>query len=157
MMAKSWLPNPITCRHCNAILFHHELRDTCCTCGNVSFSRVNSLIELQQLFLNGSAEGKHFRQHIRSYNHVLSFTSIGVHDDENILASGCGIYTFCAQGDFYHNIRGFYPNEGVRPHFLQLYIYNTNNELHNIMQENLHLHQNIIHKLQKISIILIFL
>ncbi|KAI5447791.1 hypothetical protein KIW84_015297 [Lathyrus oleraceus] len=43
------------------------------------------------------AEGKHFRQHIRSYNHVLSFTSIGVHVDENILASDCGIYTFRAQ------------------------------------------------------------
>ncbi|KAI5428377.1 hypothetical protein KIW84_033387 [Lathyrus oleraceus] len=43
------------------------------------------------------AEGKHFRQHIQSYNHVLSFTSIGVHVDENILASSRGIYTFRAQ------------------------------------------------------------
>ncbi|KAI5429878.1 hypothetical protein KIW84_034457 [Lathyrus oleraceus] len=97
MMAKSWLPHPFTCRHCNARLFHHESRDTCCNGGKVSFSRVDAPIELQQLFLDGSAEGKHFRQHIRSYNHVLSFTSIGVHVDENILASGRGIYTFRAQ------------------------------------------------------------
>ncbi|KAI5419750.1 hypothetical protein KIW84_043783 [Lathyrus oleraceus] len=95
------------------------------------------------------AEGKHFRQHIRSYNHVLSFTSIGVHVDENILAFGRGIYTFRAQGAFYHNIGGFYPNEGVRPRFLQLYIYDTDNELHNRMQENPQLHQNVVHKLQK--------
>ncbi|KAI5432184.1 hypothetical protein KIW84_036071 [Lathyrus oleraceus] len=95
------------------------------------------------------AEGKHFRQHIRSYNHVVSFTSIGVHVDENILASGRGIYTFRAQGAFYHNIGGFYPNEGVRPRFLQLYIYDTDNELHNRMQENPQLHQTVVHKLQK--------
>ncbi|KAI5387468.1 hypothetical protein KIW84_073551 [Lathyrus oleraceus] len=43
------------------------------------------------------AEGEHFRQHIQSYNHVLSFTSIDVHVDENILASGRGIYAFRAQ------------------------------------------------------------
>ncbi|KAI5438717.1 hypothetical protein KIW84_024444 [Lathyrus oleraceus] len=97
MMVKSRLPHPFTCRHCNARLFHHESRDTCCNGGKVSFSRVDAPIELQQLFLYGSAEGKHFRQHIRSYNHVLSFTSIGVHVDENILTSGRGIYTFRAQ------------------------------------------------------------
>ncbi|KAI5399296.1 hypothetical protein KIW84_064602 [Lathyrus oleraceus] len=149
MMAKARLPHPFTCRHCNARLFHHESRDTCCNGGKVSFSRVDAPIVLQQLFLDGSAEGKHFRQHIRSYNHVVSFTSIGVHVDEKILASGRGIYTFRAQGAFYHNIGGFYPNEGVRPRFLQLYIYDTDNELHNRMQENPQLHQNVVHKLQK--------
>ncbi|KAI5387466.1 hypothetical protein KIW84_073549 [Lathyrus oleraceus] len=98
MMEKSRLPHPITYRHCNARLFHHESRDTRFTGGKVSFSRVNAPIELQRLFLDGSAEGEHFRQHIQSYNHVLSFTSIDVHVDENILASGRGIYAFRAQG-----------------------------------------------------------
>ncbi|KAI5446511.1 hypothetical protein KIW84_014376 [Lathyrus oleraceus] len=60
-MAKSRLSHPITCRHCNVRLFHRDLHDTCCTAGNVSFSRVNAPIELQQLFLDDSAEGKHFR------------------------------------------------------------------------------------------------
>ncbi|KAI5425324.1 hypothetical protein KIW84_031212 [Lathyrus oleraceus] len=97
MMAKSQLPHPITCRQCDARLFHHESCDTYCTGGKVPFSRVNAPIELQQYFLDGSAEGIHFRQHIQSYNHVISFTSIGVHVDENILASGRGIYIFHAQ------------------------------------------------------------
>ncbi|XP_050908754.1 uncharacterized protein LOC127122459 [Lathyrus oleraceus] len=134
-MAKFRLPHPITCRHYNARLFHHESRGMCCIGGKVSFSRVNAPIELQQLFLDDLAERKHVRQHIRSYNHVLSFTSIGVHVNKNILASGRGIYTFRAQGAFYHNIGGFYLNEGVRPRFLQLYTYDTDNELHNRMQE----------------------
>ncbi|KAI5432851.1 hypothetical protein KIW84_020236 [Lathyrus oleraceus] len=69
--------------------------------------------------------------------------------DENILASGRGIYTFHAQCAFYHNIGGFYPNEGVRLCFLQLYIYDNDNEPHNRMQENPQLHQIVVHKLQK--------
>lgn len=64
MMARSRLPHPITCRNCNAKLFYHESRDTYCTGEKISFSRVNTHIELQQLFLDGLAEGKHFRQHI---------------------------------------------------------------------------------------------
>ncbi|KAI5424445.1 hypothetical protein KIW84_030582 [Lathyrus oleraceus] len=99
-MAKYRLPHPITCRHCNARLFHHESHDTCYTGGKISFLRVNAPTGLQQLFLDNSAEGKHYRQHFRSYNHVLSFTSIGVHVDENILASGRGIYTFRAQDNY---------------------------------------------------------
>ncbi|XP_050915879.1 uncharacterized protein LOC127130973 [Lathyrus oleraceus] len=40
-------------------------------------------------------------------------------------------------------------NEGVRPRFLQLYINDTDNELHNRMHENPQLRQNVVHKLQK--------
>ncbi|XP_058746222.1 uncharacterized protein LOC131619101 [Vicia villosa] len=150
VMAKSRLPNPTTCRRCNARLFHHESRDTCCSGGKVSFPRVDAPTEFQELFLDGSAEGKHFRQHIRSYNYVLSFTSIGVHVDESILASGRGIYTFRAQGAFYHNIGSFYPNEGDRPRFLQLYIYDTDNELHYRMRENPQLDESVVQKLQRL-------
>ena len=48
--------------------------------------------ELIQIFSGCSSESRHFRQHIRSYNHVLSFTSLGVHMNENIVATGRGIY-----------------------------------------------------------------
>jgi hypothetical protein len=121
----------------------------CCIGGNVSFSIVNAPPELLQLFLDHSAEGNHFRQNIRCYNHVLSFTSIGVHVDETILATGRGIYTFRAQGSFNHNIGGFYPNEGSRPRYLQLYIYDTEHELQNRMLENPRLHQFVVYQLQQ--------
>jgi len=71
----------------------------CCKGGNVSISQVDAPQELLELFSDDSSEGRHFRQHIRSYNHVLSFTSIGVHVDDNILATGRGIL-FVLKGHF---------------------------------------------------------
>jgi hypothetical protein len=121
----------------------------CCNGGDVSFPIVDAPPELLQLFLDASAQGSHFRQNIRSYNHVLSFTSIGVNVDETILATGRGIYTFRAQGSFYHIIGGFYPNQGTSPCFLQLYIYDTEHELQNRMLENPELHQTVVYKLQQ--------
>ncbi|KAK7391490.1 hypothetical protein VNO78_19906 [Psophocarpus tetragonolobus] len=144
------LPTLTTCTWCNTRLFYHESRDTCCSSGKVSFSNVSAPIKLLKIFSNASSEGRHFRQHIRSYNHVLSFTSLGVHIDENMIATGRGIYSFLAQGAIYHNIRGFYPNDSCRPCFLQLYIYDIEHELQNRMLENPQLHQTLVYKLQQI-------
>ncbi|KAI5404694.1 hypothetical protein KIW84_051743 [Lathyrus oleraceus] len=58
----------------------------------------------------------------------------GVHVDESLVATGRGIYTFCAQGAIYHKIGGFHPNQGSRPRYLQLYIYDTDHELQNRMK-----------------------
>jgi len=38
-----------------------------------------------QIYLDFLSESRHFRKHIKSYNHVFSFTSLGVHMDEHIL------------------------------------------------------------------------
>nr|KYP37244.1 putative ATP-dependent helicase YHR031C family [Cajanus cajan] len=122
----------------------------CCSGGKVNFTQYNATQELLDIFLDSTSEGKHFRKHIRSYNHVLSFTSLGVHLDKNVGPNGCGIYSFRAQGSIYHNIGGFYPNEGCRPRFLQLYIYDADHELQNRMLENPQLHQSIVSKLQQI-------
>ncbi|KAI5390345.1 hypothetical protein KIW84_075600 [Lathyrus oleraceus] len=122
----------------------------CCKGGKVTISQVPAPDELLQLFLDSSTEGRHFRQHIRSYNHVMSFTSLGVHVDENLVATGCGIYTFRAQGAIYHKIGGFHPNQGSRPRYLQLYIYDTDHELQNRMRENSILNQAVVYKLQKL-------
>ncbi|KAK7273081.1 hypothetical protein RIF29_14127 [Crotalaria pallida] len=149
-MTRSHLPSPRTCTHCNARLFYNETRNICCSDGKFQIPQVNPPQELREIFLANTAEGRHFRQHIRSYNHILAFTSMGVHVDENLAGTGRGIYTFRAQGAIYHNIGGFYPNEGSRPRFLQLYIYDTEHELHNRMQENTNLHETLVHKLQQI-------
>ncbi|XP_050896083.1 uncharacterized protein LOC127102791 [Lathyrus oleraceus] len=94
MTIKSLLPTSSECRRCNAKLFHRESQDMCCKGGKVTISQVPAPDELLQLFLDSSTEGRHFRQHIRSYNHVMSFTSLGVHVDESLVATGHGIYTF---------------------------------------------------------------
>lgn len=120
-MVKFQLPS-CTCRRCHARLFYHESHDMCCSGGKFTFSHVNAPQELLQLFSDSPYEGKHFRKHIKSYNHVLSFTSLSVHLNENLIGTGHGIYSFHAQGAIYHNIGGFYPNECCRPRFLQLYI-----------------------------------
>jgi hypothetical protein len=122
----------------------------CCKGGKVTISQVSAPDELLQLFLDSSIEGRHFRQHIRSYNHVISFTSLGVHVDESLVATSRGIYTFRAQGAIYHKIGGFHPNQGSRPRYLQLYIYDTDHELQNRMRENSILNQAVVYKLQKL-------
>lgn len=104
MTIKSLLPTSSESRRCNAKLFHRESQDMCCKGGKVTISQVTAPDELLQLFLDSSTEGRHFRQHIRSYNHVISFTSLGVHVDESLVATGRGIHTFYAQGAIYHKI-----------------------------------------------------
>ncbi|KAF1876586.1 hypothetical protein Lal_00021144 [Lupinus albus] len=93
-MIASQLPTPTSCTWCNARMFHHETQNI----------------------------GIHFRQHIRGYNHIFAFTSLGVHLDNTLAATGRGIYTFRAPGSIYHNIGGLHPNEEDRPLFMQLYI-----------------------------------
>ncbi|CAK8534014.1 unnamed protein product [Lathyrus sativus] len=122
----------------------------CCKGGKVTITQVLAPDELLQLFSDTSTEGRHFRQHIRSYNHVMSFTSLGVHVDESLVTTGRGIYTFRAQGTILHKIGGFHPNQGSRPRYLQLYICDTDHELQNRMRENPILNQAIVYKLQKI-------
>lgn len=139
MTIKSLLPTSSECRRCNSKLFHKESQDMCCKRGKVTISQVPAPDELLQLFLDSSTEGRHFRQYIRSYNHVMSFTSLGVHVDESLLATCRGIYTFRAQGAIYHKIGGFHPNQGSRPRYLQLYIYDTDHELQNRMRETQYL------------------
>ncbi|XLR40667.1 hypothetical protein S83_025327, partial [Arachis hypogaea] len=122
----------------------------CCNGGKVSLPRVNAPQELLEIFLDPSAEGNHFRKHIRGYNHVFSFTSCGVHIDEQLAITGHGIYTFRAQGSIYHSIGGFHPDQGTRPRFLQLYIYDTDHELQNRMLKNTQLHKTLVFKLQQL-------
>jgi len=102
-------PPPTTCRLCSARLFSHESRTMCCKGRKAFFEQIRAPQEFIQLFSNSSTDGIHFRQHIKSYIYIFSFISIGVHVDENILSIGRCIYTFRAQGAFYHKIVGFYP------------------------------------------------
>ncbi|XP_072077937.1 uncharacterized protein [Arachis hypogaea] len=144
------LPTTKTCTHCNAHLFHHETFDMCCNGGKVSLPKVNAPQELLEIFLDPSVEGNHFRKHIHGYNYVFSFTSCGVHIDEQLATSSHGIYTFRAQGSMYHSIGRFHPDQGAHPRFLQLYIYDTAHELQIRMLDNTQLHESLVLKLQQL-------
>ncbi|KAL5729947.1 DNA helicase [Ranunculus cassubicifolius] len=92
--------------------------------------------ELLYLYTANTPQARHFQENTRSYNHVFSFTSMGVHLDTT-LANGCsGVYTFRAQGTIYHKIGPLLPSTGQRPRFLQMYLYDTDHELQNRLFEN---------------------
>ena len=92
--------------------------------------------EMVDLLSEQTTQGRHFRQNIRAYNHVFSFTSMGVHVDENLAGRTRGVYTFRAQGAIYHKIGCLLPNASERPRYLQLYIYDIDHEVENRMLEN---------------------
>ncbi|KAF7844086.1 uncharacterized protein G2W53_000991 [Senna tora] len=89
-------------------------------------------------------------QYIRMYNHIFAFTSMGVHLDGDLANGREGVYSFRAQGAIYHKIGGFLPSSNERPRFLQLYIYDTNNEIHNRVAENSTFNIELVERLRSI-------
>ncbi|XP_073152242.1 uncharacterized protein [Henckelia pumila] len=144
------LSDPKTCPHCKALLFHGESSQLCCRNGRTQLDPITSPIELQELFVMENEEGRHFRQYIRAYNHVFSFTSIGVNLDESLTTGSNGIYTFRAQGTIYHSIGSLLPPENDRPRYMQMYIVDTDNEIDNRLLENQQLRRELLIKIQMI-------
>ena len=149
-MVRFQLPTPSTCRHCHACPFYYESHDMCCSSWKVSFSHVSAPQELLQIFLDTSLEGRHFRQHIRSYNHVLSFTSLVVHVNENILETRGGNILFGLQGKRITTLEDFIQMMVLGHASCNWYIYDTEHELQNRMLENPQLYQIMVYKLQQI-------
>ncbi|GJS99254.1 helitron helicase-like domain-containing protein [Tanacetum coccineum] len=73
-----------------------------------------------------------FMENIRAYNQMFSMTSFGAHVDDSI-NNGRAPYVFKISGEVYHWIGSLCPIEGDPPRFLQLYIYDTKNEVFNRM------------------------
>lgn len=146
----SQLPQPTMCQHCGARLFHRETTELCCKSGKTKLPSITAPVELIELFSEQTSDGRHFRKNIRAYNHVFSFTSMGVHVDEQLAGGSRGVYTFRAQGTIYHRIGSLLPYSDQRPRFLQLYIYDTDHEVENRMEESNGLRQHIIEKIQNI-------
>nr|GEV65137.1 DNA helicase [Tanacetum cinerariifolium] len=76
---------------------------------------------------------KHFMKNIWAYNQMFAMTSFGAKINESINASR-GPYVFKVSGQIYHLIGSLCPPPGEAPRFLQLYIYDTGNEVENRMQ-----------------------
>ncbi|KAL4554934.1 hypothetical protein LXL04_037543 [Taraxacum kok-saghyz] len=75
-------------------------------------------------------ENQQFLENIRAYNMMFSMTSFGARVDD-IVNIGRGPYTFKISGQISHWIGSLCPPPSENPRFLQLYIYDTENEVAN--------------------------
>lgn len=83
---------------------------------------------LEELIFKNDRKSRHFLDHIRSYNSMFSFTSMGGNIDRS-LNNGNAPPVFRMYGQNYHSIGSLLPNQGTSPTFAQLYIYDTENEV----------------------------
>ncbi|GJT95898.1 helicase [Tanacetum coccineum] len=73
-----------------------------------------------------------FRDKIRVYNSMFYFTSFGARIDHSINTDSAP-YTFRINGQNYHRIGSLLPKEGIQPRYVQLYFFDTENEVQNRM------------------------
>ncbi|PWA84252.1 hypothetical protein CTI12_AA161280 [Artemisia annua] len=132
------------CRHCNAFFWCEERLTSstrlhpeyskCCNKGQVQLPTHDDYPEyIKHLFSDA-----HFMEHIRAYNQMFAMTSLGAEVDQSV-NRGRGPYVFKISGQLYHCIGGMLPEQGKRPRFLQLYIYDRDNEVDNRL-ENMQRH-----------------
>lgn len=76
----------------------------CCRNGQISLN----LLPLTPDYLAFKLEDYRFKEHIRTYNSTLSFTSIGTHIDRSV-THGRGPYTFRIGVEIYHRIGSLLP------------------------------------------------
>ncbi|XP_070048226.1 uncharacterized protein [Nicotiana tomentosiformis] len=149
---RSWNfgPPTNTCQYCGAILWYEErtkkTKQTtrpkfsfCCMEGRVRLPLMSQPPPyLKYLLSTDSGQlGISFRKNIRVYNSMFAFTSMGGRVDRSINRSK-GPYVFRMSGQNYHHIGSLLPESGKKPQFAQLYIYDTENEIHNRMNSLLH-------------------
>lgn len=103
----------------------------CCSDGKVSLAYLQQPPKLLKSLLTGQHRlSKHYRENIRAYNSMFSFTSMGGKIDHSI-NQGRGPYTFRMGGQNCHRIGTLLPDGEARPKFCQLYIYDTEEEVRN--------------------------
>ena len=84
----------------------------------------------QLLYDHDTSDSKNYQQNIRTYNMMFAFTSAGIKFDKSINHSR-GPPTIRIQGQPCHRIGSMLPMPGKEPKFAQLYIFDTENEVHN--------------------------
>ncbi|KAM3361169.1 hypothetical protein P3S68_016023 [Capsicum galapagoense] len=136
-------------KFCKAKRFQYESPGFCCANGSVKLIHYELPVELVNLYLGNSEESKHFRTYIRMYNNMFAFTSLGVNCDKNLATKNYGIYTFRVQGKMYHFIDDLVPSNRSAKN-IQLYFYNTDNELVNRMAFSDNLNESVIKTLMDI-------
>ncbi|XP_045797949.1 uncharacterized protein LOC123892172 [Trifolium pratense] len=151
------------CQQCGALMWYQERKNKsrhsltpqfqqCCHGGKAQLPLLDQPPELLQhlLFSYHNADSKNYQTHTRIYNSMFAFTSPGMKlDDKKRI--GRGPPTLRIQGQVCHRIGSMLPVHGQPPKFAQLYIYDTENEIQNRMnnfRDNKELDENIVRKLK---------
>ncbi|KAG5598904.1 hypothetical protein H5410_030274 [Solanum commersonii] len=137
------------CNFCGAKRFEYESVDFCCGKGAIKLISHQLPSDLQNLYLQNNETSKLFRTYIRTYNNMFAFTSLGANYDKDLANRNKGIYTFRVQGKMYHFIDDLIPS-GERIKNLQLYYFDSENELKNRMACSDKLNQQIVETLMEI-------
>ena len=104
---------------------------------------------LWELYTSSSIDAVEFQRYVRTYNNTLSFTSLEVKYDKQLCKNDKGIYTFKAQGQMYHYLNSLLPTND-HPSYLQLYFYDTEHEIDNIMRLSEKLNPRLLEVILKI-------
>nr|XP_028948133.1 uncharacterized protein LOC103415272 [Malus domestica] len=104
----------------------------CCQQGKISLPISKPAPYLLDLLLdpNGGHKSSSFRENIRAYNSMFSFTSMGAKIDHSI-NDGSSPYIFKISGQVCHLMGSLLPPDNQPPKFAQLYVYDTYNEVQN--------------------------
>ena len=116
-----------------------KIYSLCCKKGKIKLP----MLKQTPLFLdtlltpNGNPFSLKFKENIRLYNFMFAFTSTGGKIDYEINKKP-GPYVFGICGQNHHVIGSLLPDDGEKPKFAQLYIYDTQNETNNRISSFLH-------------------
>lgn len=141
-------PPEYECAHCSAVFWFHErskrhssvrgqrfVYNNCCRGGKVYIPPFREPPSFLAELLNfaGDARSKIFLRNIRQYNCLFAFTSMGANVDQSMNTGG-GPYVFKINGQVHHRIGSLVPPTDSHPRFVELYIYDTDNEVANRMR-----------------------
>ncbi|XP_050123958.1 uncharacterized protein LOC126601311 [Malus sylvestris] len=131
------------CIHCGAFFWLKEslkqkckkdepIFTLCCQQGKIQFSTPKPTPKFLDLLLDPTAGqiSLSFRENIRAYNSMFSFTSMGAKVDHSI-NNGTSPYIFKISGQVCHLMGSLLPADNEAPKFAQLYVYDTYNEVQN--------------------------
>ncbi|GJX30903.1 DNA helicase [Tanacetum coccineum] len=125
------------CHYCGATFWYgerlkgHRRAEYHLCCGG---GKMYMQLELEPpKYIKRLFQNKHFMENVRAYNQMFAMTSFRSKIDESI-NTGKGPYIFKVSEQVYHWIGSMCPPVGEAPRFLQLYIYDTDNEVENRMR-----------------------
>ncbi|KAL3620360.1 hypothetical protein CASFOL_035272 [Castilleja foliolosa] len=125
------------CEHCSALFWFAERTVHRSLSGRPRYTHCckNGVVRLPLPLAPPSAirdlfDDSNFMENVRAYNNMFSMTSFGAKIDDAV-NDGRGPYVFKVSGQISHWIGSICPPDNEHPRFLQLYIYDTENEVSN--------------------------